>query len=663
MRLVARVVLVVLIGMAARSVTGAGQGTASDPSLAGALSGVVVDGATGRPIAGAVVSLGPASAPSLRGSLGRQITDSRGRFVFTGVAPNELVLSASHAGYLDGGYSQTREPGTSSKMFSLSADQWLSDVRIELWKPGAISGVVRDENGDASVGVEVRALAIVRLAGHDHFAAGPATLTDDRGAYRLAPLGPGRYVVAVPSVQSAISPFKTQAELNEMSEAKYAGTESASRLAPIVPTLETAGPERVALGHYPIPPPPSRGIAFSYPLTFAPGAADVKVATVVTLGFGDERTSLDVQLTPLPAGEVRGRLEGPGQVANLIVRLASVPDLAFGFETATARTGADGSFRLANVPAGSYTLDVPVRVQELQLRTASLGTPGLASFASPRPPGLGSFNGRISTIDGALTPLMIAEYSPGGATITSAGALNVINDNPAALSARSAVTVAAGAPSIVTLRLETSGVIAGEVRFDGARGSVARLVADPADGNGAAGMRLASTTPGGNVPRFAFNDLAPGRYFIRSSAGGTLVKSVLSNGREYATTPLDVARGQRLEVVVTLASAGATLTGTVIDLNGRPASDVQIAVFPADSSRWTDFGLSPPEMRASVSSHDGTYTITSLPAGDYFVAAVPPTWNDRWRDPEFFAAAASTAARATLDWGGTRTLAIRLGAR
>src|SRR5687767_14756950 len=76
----------------------------------GVISGVVTDGTTGLPLEGALVSMsggrpGPAGRP-------QQMTDPRGRFVFTHLVQGSYTISAVKLGYLDGGY--RRLPGLTS---------------------------------------------------------------------------------------------------------------------------------------------------------------------------------------------------------------------------------------------------------------------------------------------------------------------------------------------------------------------------------------------------------------------------------------------------------------------------------------------------------------------------------------------------------------------
>ena len=170
------------------------------PATTAAISGSVVDGATGRPIENAIVTLtrrtgGPLSFPT------RLLTDAQGRFVFKDVPPGEgYSIGATRHGYLPADYGRS-ELGGAPQRISLRERQWISDARITMWRPGAISGTVLDEHGEPIVGIYVRALASVIVAGAPHYAAASPTTTDDRGMYRISGLREGRYLVSVPVVQ------------------------------------------------------------------------------------------------------------------------------------------------------------------------------------------------------------------------------------------------------------------------------------------------------------------------------------------------------------------------------------------------------------------------------------------------------------------------------
>jgi 5-hydroxyisourate hydrolase-like protein (transthyretin family) len=620
-----------------------------------AISGVVVDSESGRPLPGVVVHLGRTP----RGAVGRQnrqITDSRGRFVFVDLPAGEgFSLGGSKPGYLP---IQAVSSGGSAVM-TLSDGQWISNARLVMRKAAVIEGVVTDEHGEPVAGVEVRTIALIRIAGRSQLASGSATTTDDRGRYRFSGLLPGRYLVAVPSLQASVSAAATVASVNGMTDAQFA-TQSASRARSItVPILDADDGMRIALGRHPVPPPPDAdGQRFTYPLTFHPGTPVLEQAIDIDAATGAERTAVDIQLRPLPAGHFRGRVEGPGQIANLLVRLLTNADLGLGFETATARTHVDGTFAFANVPAGDYVIDVPIALTEYQYLAAG----GIGDLLSRRPPGIGSFNSRSNQVRGGLPGTSVVSYSSGGTSFVG-GTLSTTQDNSEAMWARENVSVRAGATPDIVVPLRGSASITGRVVFEGDLSGAApnvNLVADPATGSAALGQ------PSGSVDRndpafpFVITGVAPGTYFLRQGfTNQWTIKSVDYDGREYLETAIDLSGGQSLTgVVVTVSRASATITGAVVAANGATPSDAHVAVFPVDRAAWRDFGLQPTRLASASVSSTGAFRFTGLPAGEYYVTAVRESELDTWRSEDIMTQLAATADRVTVDWGQAASVTV-----
>jgi hypothetical protein len=116
----------------------------------------------------------------------------------------------------------------------------------------------------------------------------------------------------------------------------------------------------------------------------------------------------------------------------------------------------------------------------------------------------------------------------------------------------------------------------------------------------------------------------------------------------------DASVGRDFEdVVVTLTDKVARLRGIVRDRNG-PAIAAVLA-FPADRDRWTLFGWNPARFRSARSGSDGTYELTDLPAGEYFVIAVDVAHVSSWQHASFLTAAAPLATRLSANWGDAKT--------
>jgi protocatechuate 3,4-dioxygenase beta subunit len=174
--------------------------------------GRVLDAATNRPVAGAVVVLtpmppsagDPSPLPSPAGSSAVNVlTDDDGRFLFRGLTPGTYTLAARAPAYLDGGLGQRRSGGRLQPLV-LASGQAVGDLVIRLWKEAVVSGAVTDQAGAPVPAVWVQAVrrnAPVRPgqlpSTRSYFWQGART--DDDGRYRIGGLEPGEYVVTVPS--------------------------------------------------------------------------------------------------------------------------------------------------------------------------------------------------------------------------------------------------------------------------------------------------------------------------------------------------------------------------------------------------------------------------------------------------------------------------------
>lgn len=168
-----------------------------------AITGAIFDATTGGPIAGAIVVLEERVPGSPKRSYA-QMTTAKGRFAFVDLPASPMYfLTTTKPGFLDGGYGRT-DPRGSGAPIALVEGQWLRDVRLTMAHPGSISGTVIDERGEPVVGVHVRVLPQILVSGRTQWLAGVVAQTDDRGVYRIPGLGPGKYVVSVPSVQATV---------------------------------------------------------------------------------------------------------------------------------------------------------------------------------------------------------------------------------------------------------------------------------------------------------------------------------------------------------------------------------------------------------------------------------------------------------------------------
>ncbi len=348
----------VVLGLAAGHVVARQQVSPPTAPATGAISGVVIDGATGKPIGGATVSFWSFDTNDPRSYHQSMLTDPKGRFVFLGLPRTDgCNLYASKPGYADGALGPNPRFGKAA--MALKQGEWVPKVALKLWRNGGISGRVVDESNEPVVGIPVRALRVILAAGMPHMAAGPIGTTDDRGMYRIGSLPPGKYLVMVPSVQSS-APASTSART-------LAGrrNDAAPDQRPLINDLGlNMGGDRLVIGNY-VTPPPATDRLMAYPTVFYPGARLLTSATPIDLAPGQEKGGVDVALQPVPAVRVSGTVISAGALdPNFVLRLLprGSENLGVGSEQATALVSASGAFTFLAVPSGSYTIEAGLNV-------------------------------------------------------------------------------------------------------------------------------------------------------------------------------------------------------------------------------------------------------------------------------------------------------------
>lgn len=592
-----------------------------------AISGVVVDGTTNQPVAGAVVSLSGGRITLAMTGPTAMITDNQGRFVFSRLPAGSYAISASKTGYTTGRYGQS-EPSatTSARSIRLADGQWFSEAKTALWRPSAISGRVLDEAGEPVVGALVRVIAEVMVSGRPQLASATATKTDDRGVYRVSGLSAGKYVVMVPSVQASIPADATATAIGnstQMGDPSFATVDRTTAL---------------AVGTYPTPASPAG--PFAYPISFHPSARTIPEASAIDLRWGEERSNIDVRLSPVRSVRVTGVIQGPADaISGLVVRLIPVANegLGVGAETATGLSTGNGAFTLLNVPPGNYIL-----MASRSTMNFSLGDTAASTATIPQAPGYRSSSSGTGTISGSLR---YSYANAAGSREYAARMPLVVGDqmlNDVVLTMNRTVTMTGrivpaapvpGAPDRPLPRLP--------------------IRVEPANGDPSLGIPTGQVAEDGT---FRIEGLMPGPYAFRTLGIGGAIKSVEWEGRDYFDRPFDASTGRNIEnVVVTLTNETARMTGNVRTAAGAPSGTGAVIAFSTDPARWSVYGFTSPRITSVQIGTTGAFTVQGFPAGEYFLIAVDDAQSGGWRDPKFLEAAAPLATRVTVGWGETKS--------
>jgi len=302
--------MVFLIALLLLLLHAAARAHAQDSSAGtGSISGRV--SADGRAAPGVTLVLQSAEPGAAGALISRATTDGEGRFRINGIAAGRYNLAPITPAFV--AQTNSGDYGPPGKALSLRHGEAAEGVDFVLTRGGVITGRVMDEDGKPIITTHVR---LIRVEAGESFSLVtlfiPSMLeTDDRGAYRIYGIPPGRYILAA-------------------GESAQSGA------------IRAGG---------------KRGF---YRRTFYPNAADEWKAETVVVTPGGEVTGIDIAL---------GRLEQTYDVTGRIIDAKSgqtMPDTTFAYVAVKEdgrlsdtlgyglRSGPKGEFRIGNLLPGSY---------------------------------------------------------------------------------------------------------------------------------------------------------------------------------------------------------------------------------------------------------------------------------------------------------------------
>jgi hypothetical protein len=138
------------------------------------------------------------------------------------------------------------------------------------------------------------------------------------------------------------------------------------------------------------------------------------------------------------------------------------------------------------------------------------------------------------------------------------------------------------------------------------------------------GLEMPETAITRDDGRFTFDRLPEGRFMLAAAKEAYVPMAYGATRPARPGTGVQVGRGQPVDVTLRLPR-GAVITGTVLDIDGRPAVGVSVsAVTPRVGSGFIERQYATATGTiASVTDDRGVYRIYGIPAGDYFISAVP----------------------------------------
>ena len=668
-------------------------GITTQPAVAGTgiITGRITTAGSGGPVRRARVTL---SGQELRG--GRStLTNDEGQFTFAALPAGRFTLSASKAGYVDVPFGAKR-PGRPGTPIQLADKQKLENANIALPKGSVITGMVIDENGEPAPGTQVRVMRFIMRTGERTLQSAGQAQSDDRGFYRVWGLQPGEYLVsAVPRNQSIGDLRNTIAAEVEMllqqaqagaggGRAGAAGGAGGGRgggggggrgLAALDQMLAGGRGNnqdllRRAAQLQEQQAQLEQQQAVAYAPVYYPNTQSPSQSSTVTLGVGEERPGVDMQLRLVHTAKVEGLVQGVDgvipqgtQITLLPIDQGGMPPVP-GTSTNMSRAQQDGRFTFNDVAPGQYRVMARANIRAVD--------PNAQATAAAQAAGRGGAGGRGGPAGGRGGPGQITQVLWGSADISVSGE-DVSN---------------------VSVSLQPGMTLTGRVSFEGQAAlpptDLTRVRINLAARGQQPGLDLGGLPPAevDASGTFKIKGVPPGRYSINANAqagqvpgvpqqpaggrggggggaagagaGQWVLKSAMVNGRDALDHSLVVEPNQELSgITLTFVDRTQEVTGTIQDTMGKPTSDYTIILFAADKSFWQ------PQARRIQSARpgtDGKFAFRNIPAGDYRITAVTDVEPGEWYDPEFLGAILSASIPVLVNEGEKKVQDLKVAA-
>jgi protocatechuate 3,4-dioxygenase beta subunit len=563
---------------------------------ASAVTGLVVEEGTRRPLSGVRISINEAgrfligrSAAARRGR-----TDAKGRYRVGALSSRPYSVTASRDGYLP-----TTLPGVAASPAGGTGN-------IALRRAASVAGRVSDEKGQPVAGAHVRILraggmrAMIRRLGAGGnpraLLGGPAAVTGPDGSFRLKNLTPA-HNLEIEATRGGYAP------------ARQAG------------------------------------------VTLKPGDAVKNVALQLRKGLEAHGRVLDSQGNPVAGAEIRAIVREPGPGGGV---RAQMRFMGLDRDRPDAQTGPDGTFALRGMEEGQYTVSVSrdgfarkvVPSAEIKAAGENVWPPitlttgaAIAGFirdsAGQAIPGA-----RIFVVDpggaGPARPTdtgtdMEGRFRVDGLAPEHPLMLNISASGYATLQRNVTPPV-----SDLVIALKTAGVVRGRVEDADSKRPIPDFTIGRSGGRGGGPFQVVIGGAAGGDRAFHADDgsfelteVPPGKWTVRASATGY---------RSADVAGVEVGEGETKEGVVLSLKRGGTVAGRVSDAgSGSAVANASVSWHSSESgggpagafARLAGMGGGG---GATTTDADGRFQLDGLPPGKVTVSASHPDYLDATRD-------------------------------
>jgi protocatechuate 3,4-dioxygenase beta subunit len=569
----------------------------SDRPGTGVIKGTVIDLATGLPVPRARVAVLSMEQPQAT------TTDDEGRFTLTKLKRGSVSLMADKATYVPGFYPE-RGQSVRTRPVVLSEGQTIENLRLTMYRGGAIAGRVVDQYGDP---VEAAQVEVIRLSARSRRQAqgprrfsGNGSRTDDIGQFRVARLEPGSYLLVA-------SPLRTRSDDGGPVDAR----------------------------------------------TFYPGVLAADLAQVITLERGQSMTGLELAMLPATLTKLSGTVisarGGPVTSGSISVHQQTAGG-GIGWADQGTTIRADGTFEFSVQP-GEYVLGAEPR--EPREPGVWIGPPVEASERGLLP---------ITVAGEAMTGLVI---TTGSGSLLSG---RVVFDGtrvpaPAEVVKATVMIEMNGVSETCQAALHTPPIpinqdgafsIAGlwgacGVRVNPPRGWIVKAMTLRGQDVWRRPIALTPNAPVSDLEVVLTDRLGDITFDVVDDTGAPLADYVA------VVFPVEESRWRSVVPDVRYHVASLSLDAELSSRASLQLSDPSIHQAPVPGPTRPGLPASVPAIGVPPRPH----RVSALTAGDYYVVVIDDVRQDDLQDAEFLATLVPLATRVTLDEGQQKTVKLR----
>ena len=294
------------------------------PPRSGEIEGIVSRTDSRAPIPDVRISVQNLNVPNA--NIQSTVTGADGRFLVKDLPEGDHIIRAERQGYLPEWGASAIPDSSAGTRVTVKSGERTTVGNLALIPGATVEGRILNPDNSPAVGMTVELLQqIMNTEGIRQFSSvnGGRAITNDRGQFRMAWFGPGKYFLR------------------------------AIRRPPDVPgTLTTASSVQWT------------------PTTYFPGILNPALASPVQVAVG-QVTNVDItipQSNPYTlAGRIVNSVPGQAQPIQLVLMRrdfgAPIETLSWSLETLNLAAGSDGKFEIRGVPSGSYELFATMRGQ------------------------------------------------------------------------------------------------------------------------------------------------------------------------------------------------------------------------------------------------------------------------------------------------------------